>query len=132
MLASQVPQPDHVDSALNTILAQGVLGAIAVLLAVAFFVAIRGWLHEKDGRRTDQKEMAKALEGINVALRDLVIECNKHASNLAIEAARSQDAMKGALQNQERALSDVRETVSKLQTEQVRLGMLLQNGNGKK
>lgn len=127
-MLSQVPQQDHVDSALDTILAQGVLGAIAVLLAVAFFVAIRGWLQEKDGRRNDQKEMAKALEGINSSLRDLVIEGNKHASNLVVDASRSQDAVKTALHNQERALDDMREMVDRLQQEQVRLAMLLQSG----
>ena len=122
------PQQDHVDSALNNILAQGVLGSICVLLAVAFFVTMRGWLQEKDGRRNDQKDMAKALEGINVTLRDLVIESNKHASNLVIEAARSQDSMKAALGSQERTLDDARQVIDRLQQEQVRLATQRQSG----
>jgi len=128
MPAQTIPQAENVDSAVNTILAQGVLGALVVLLAVAFFIAIRGWLQEKDGRRTDQREMAKTLEGINLTLRDLVVEGNKHASNLVIEATRSQDGIKNALQNQERALENMQEALDLLRQEQLKLNMILTQG----
>lgn len=113
----------HVDSALDTILDRGVLGAICVLLGFALFFALRGWLKEKDFRVTDQKEMSKALGDLNNSLRDLVVETNKGASNLVIDASRSADTVKNALQGQQKELGELRTSVNALQQEQVRLGL---------
>lgn len=121
-----VPGQPHVDGALDILLTQGVLGALCVLLGAALFVAIRGWLKEKDARIADRKEMSDTMSGVNDALRDLVIESNKGASNLHVDAARTADAVKNTLHNQEKAFDELRGAVSSLQQEQVRLGLVVQ------
>lgn len=126
MFSEAVPGQQHVDGALDILLTQGVLGAVCVLLGAALFVAIRGWLREKDARISDRKEMASALSGQNDALRDLVIESNKGASNLVVESARNSDGVKNALHGQEKSLDDLRESVSDLREEQVRLCIVIQ------
>lgn len=100
--------------ALAVLLTQGVLGVFCVLLIGALVFCAKALLKSKDDRLADQKEMAKALGEINSALQDLVVESNKHASELVLDASRSQDAMRAALSNQER-------TVTALQTELIKV-----------
>jgi biopolymer transport protein ExbB/TolQ len=125
-LATGAPSQKHVDGAFDVILAQGLLGAICILLTAALIVSLRGWLKEKDARREDRKEMSDALKEVNDSLRDLVIEGNKHSSNVVVDFNRSTDAMKNAAYNQEKAFEALRTSISALQQEQARI-VALQN-----
>lgn len=98
-------------SALGYLLTQGVLGSLCVLLIIALAFTAKALLKSKDDRVQDQKDMAKELSAINASLQDLVVETNKHASELAIDATRSQDNVRSALTAQERSLTELKHSI---------------------
>ena len=72
-----LPGQKQAEDALSTLASQGILGAICVLLAIALYVSIKGWLKTKDDRLADQKEMATVLKSSNEAAAKLAIESNR-------------------------------------------------------
>jgi len=109
-LPAVAPGQKQAEDALSTIAGQGILGALCVLLIVALFLAIRGWLKSKDERLEDQKEMAKALKEVNEA-----------SSKLAIESNRASDGVKTALDNLIKSNKDVEVAISAMEKQQVQL-----------
>lgn len=122
MLAQAVPGQKPAEDALGTIAAQGILGAICVLLVVALFLTIRALLKAKDDRVTDQKAMTDALGKYNDAAKDLAIQMKEHAANQTIEANKTQESVRNTLSSQEKSFIELRNAVSNLQQEQARLG----------
>lgn len=120
-LAQQAPGQQQAETALGNIAEYGVLGSFVVLLTVAVFFAIRGWLREKDGRLTDQKAMAGELKDNNNTLKNLTIELKEHSTQLVMESKMSQDSMANALARQENAMDDFSRTITTLKDEQVQL-----------
>lgn len=104
------PGQKQAEDALSTIAGQGILGALCVLLGVALFLSIKGWLKSKDERIEDQKEMAKALK-----------EMNDATSKLAIESNRASDGMKTALDNLVKSNKDLDDKVGDMEKQQVQL-----------
>lgn len=100
---------------------------MCTILVVALILAVRALLKEKDARFSDQKSMADALKGLNDAARDLTLETSRSASNLVLEATRSQEALKHALERHERAVEALARNIQDLQQEQVRLGSAFEN-----
>lgn len=127
----QVPGQAPAENALNNLAGQGILGSICVLLAVALFLAIRALLKSKDDRVTDQKAMTDALGKVNEAAKDLAIEMKEHAANQTIEANKTQEGVRGVLNTQEKALVEMRNALSGLQQEQVRLSAAVSSRHGK-
>lgn len=103
--------------ALDTIAGQGILGSLCVLLIVALFLTLKALLKAKDDRHGDQKAMAETLQKLNEAFNVLVMEVNKSSANLVLEASRSQDAMKSALQTQEKAMDNFSDSLNELKSE---------------
>jgi uncharacterized protein HemX len=104
------PGQKQAEDALSTIAGQGILGALCVLLIVALFLSITGWLKSKDERLEDQKEMGKALK-----------EMNEASSKLAIESNRASDGMKTALDNLAKSNKDLEIKVNDMEKQQVQL-----------
>ena len=104
------PGQKQAEDALSNIAGQGILGSLCVLLIVALFFAIRGWLKSKDERLEDQKEMAKALKDMNEA-----------SSRLAIESNRSGDGVKTVLEGLVKSNSELEDKVEDLEKQQVQL-----------
>jgi len=102
------PGQKQAEDALSTIAGQGILGSLCVLLIVALFYSIKGWLKSKDERLDDQKEMTKALKDVNEA-----------AARLAIESNRSIDGVKTALDGFVRKHEDLEDKVTDLEKQQV-------------
>lgn len=121
LAAQQAPGQKQAEGALSNIAEYGVLGSFCVLLIIAVFLAIRGWLREKDGRLSDQKAMVGELKENNETLKTLTIELKEHSTQLVLNATTSQDAMAGALARQENALDDFSRTITVLKDEQVQL-----------
>lgn len=125
IVGAEVPG-QQVDNALTTIASQGILGAVCLLLIVALFYSIKGWLKAKDDRVNDQQIMTRALQGYNEEAKNLAIELNAHAATLATETAKSNEGLRSALttaltgfqQEQTRTTN----ALTLLQQEQVRLG----------
>lgn len=113
-LPAVAPGQKQAEDALSTIAGQGILGALCVLLGVALFLSIKGWLKSKDDRLDDQKEMAKALK-----------EMNDASSKLAIESNRASDGMKTALDNLAKSNKDLEEKVGVMEKQQVQLVAML-------
>lgn len=109
-LPAVAPGQKQAEDALSTIAGQGILGALCVLLIVALFLSIKGWLKSKDERLEDQKEMAKALK-----------EMNDASAKLAIESNRGADGMKTALDNLAKSNKDLEEKVGVMEKQQVQL-----------
>jgi hypothetical protein len=130
MLFSMVDAPGqtHAEQALDNLAGQGILGSTCVLLIIALFYSIRLLLKAKDDRHADQKAMAEALSKLNDAARQLTVEMNKSASNLVVEAARSQDSMRNALSNQEKSLEELTSAIRDLGKEQTSLQIALVKG----
>lgn len=122
MIAQQVPGQKPAEDALGTIAAQGILGAICVLLVVALVLAVRALLRSKDDRVTDQKAMTDALGKYNDAAKELAIQMKEHAANQTIEANKTQEGVRNTLASQEKSFIELRNSVANLQQEQVRLG----------
>jgi hypothetical protein len=104
------PGQKQAQDALTNIAGQGILGSLCVLLIVALFFAIKGWLKSKDERVDDQKEMSKALKDLNEA-----------ASKLAIETNRSGDGTKMALDGMVKSNKDLEDKIEDLEKQQVQL-----------
>lgn len=104
------PGQKQAQDALTNIAGQGILGSLCVLLIVALFFAIKGWLKSKDERLDDQKEMSKALKDMNEA-----------ASKLAIETNRSGDGVRTALEGLSQSNKDLEDKIGDLEKQQVQL-----------
>lgn len=119
------------EEALGNIAGQGILGSLLVLALLAGVYMFRGWMKEKDGRSNDRmmdrKEFTEALQRNNEATKDL-----------AVEALRTQDAMKASLSSlekevhelrtsQEKGDDEVKNQLANLQQEQVRLTASMYN-----
>lgn len=104
------PGQKQAEDALSNLAGQGILGSLCVLLIVALFFAVKGWLKSKDERLDDQKEMSKALKDMNEA-----------ASKLAIESNRAIDLVKVGLDGLLRANKDLEDSVEALEKQQVQL-----------
>jgi len=116
MLLAVVGQ-SQATQALDTIAGQGILGSLCVLLIIALFLTLKALLKAKDDRHSDQKAMADTLQKLNEAFNVLVVEAAKSSANLVLEASRSQDAMKSALQTQEKAMDNFADTLNELKSE---------------
>lgn len=79
-----VPGQKVAEDALSNIAREGILGSLVVLLVVALFFAIRGWLKAKDDRLDAHKEMGQALKDMNKASNDLAIETNRMVDGVKI------------------------------------------------
>jgi uncharacterized protein HemX len=97
----QVPGQKPAEDALGNIAAQGILGSLCVVLIVVVGWTLRGWLKEKDKRFTDQK-----------ALLDTVKEHNKAATELAVQATKSQAELSNSLTNHTSSLTNVQHTLN--------------------
>jgi hypothetical protein len=114
MLLYDVPGQTQVGHALDNLAGQGILGSLCILLMVALFLTLKALLKAKDDRHGDQKVMAETLQKLNEAFNVLVMEVNKSSANLVLEASRSQDAMKAALQTQEKAMDTFADSIKEL------------------
>jgi uncharacterized membrane protein YhiD involved in acid resistance len=117
----EIPGQKQTEGALDSLLGQGVLGSLCVLLIVALFWAIKSLLKAKDDRFADQKLMTEALEKHNEAAKELAVEMNKAASNLVIEQTRNLDLLKNVLAAQERSFDDLARTISEMKEESMEL-----------
>jgi hypothetical protein len=86
---------------------QGILGVMCVLLMVALFFSIKSLLKSKDDRIADQKQEAEALQKLNEATRDLVIEMNKAATNLVMENGKHSAQVNAVMDQQCRAFEEM-------------------------
>lgn len=111
------PGQKQAENALDSIGQYGAVGSICVLALIALFLAIRGWLREKDGRLADQKAMTEERRKDNDALKTLTIELKEHSAQLVLDARTSQDSMASTLARQENAFDDLNRTVAALQSE---------------
>jgi hypothetical protein len=96
-----------VSQGLAEFMQQGILGVMCVLLMVALFFTVKALLKSKDDRITDQKQEAEALQKINEATRDLVIEMNKAATSLVVENGRHSERVNAVLDQQCRAFEEM-------------------------
>ena len=120
------PGQKQAEDALTAIASQGILGTLCVLLIIALFYSIRGWLKAKDDRVNDQQIMTQALQGYNEEAKNLAIELNAHAATLATETAKSNEGLRStlatALTGFQQEQSRTTNALTMLQQEQVRLG----------
>jgi len=128
VLAFDVPGQSSAGNALDFLASQGILGSLSVLLMVALFVTLKALLKAKDDRHADQKAMAETLQKLNEAFNVLVMEVNKGAANLVLDSSKSQNAMRAALQTQEKAMDNFSDSIKQLTGEitdlRVSVGML--------
>lgn len=118
---TDIPGQKQTETALETIVGQGVLGSLTVILIVALFLTIKALLKSKDDRIQDQKLMSDALGRYAETAKELAIEMNKAASNMLVEQNRNLDHVKNTLSNQDRSLVELRGVIGGLQTEQTYL-----------
>jgi uncharacterized phage infection (PIP) family protein YhgE len=104
------PGQKQAEDALSNIAGHGILGSLCALLIVALFFAIKGWLRSKDERLDDQKEMSKALTGVN-----------EGASKLAIESNRAVDTVKTSLDGLTKGVSKLEDKLEDLEKQQLQL-----------
>jgi len=76
-LAAQVPGQQQAEDALTSLITQGALGSICVLLIIALYFAIRALLAEKDKRIADRDQFAGTLSNLNTAAKELAGEALK-------------------------------------------------------
>lgn len=107
LAAFQVAGQKVAEDALSNVAREGVLGSIVVLLAVALFFAIRGWLKAKDDRLDAYKEMGQVLKDMNKASIDLAVETNRMV-----------DGVKQSLDGMTRQQQVLTEKVTDLEKEQ--------------
>ncbi len=124
-MAGAEDTPEHVTSAYEYLLTQGVLGVMCVLLIVALVWTVKGLLKAKDDRLGDQSQYADALKDINGAVKDLTVEMNKSANDTANEVLRSNEGIKTSVASLEKSTENLARDVSDLKNEQVRLGAAL-------
>ena len=96
-----------VSQGLAEFMQQGILGVGCVLLMIALFFTIKALLKSKDDRIADQRSEAEALQKINEATRDLVIEMNKAATSLVVENGRHSEKVNTVLDHQCRAFEEM-------------------------
>ena len=116
-----IPGQKQAETALDNLAGQGILGSLCVIMIIALFFAIRSILKAKDDRISDQRQMIDALQKLNEGSRDLAIELNKASSNLVMESSKNQDALKSALTNQDRSLTDLTLAIRELHDEDLQL-----------
>jgi len=126
-MGPEIPGAKQSEEALDTLVGQGILGSLCVLLIVALFFTMKALLKAKDDRFSDQKLMTEALEKHNEAAKELAIEMNKAASNLMVETTKNLDAMKNTLSAQERSMDDLSRTISSLTQENMQLRVMASN-----
>jgi uncharacterized protein HemX len=108
------PGQKQAEDALSNIAGQGILGSLCVLLIIALFLAIKGWLKSKDERLDDQKEMLKALK-----------EMNDASAKLAIESNRAGDGVKVAMDGLAKSNEKLEDKVESLEKQQASLAAAL-------
>lgn len=118
--APAAPGQKQAENALDSIGQYGAVGSICVLAIIALFLAIRGWLREKDGRLADQRFIVEERRKDNDALKTLTIELKEHSAQLVLDARTSQASMTNTLARQENAFDDLNRTVAALQGEQAK------------
>lgn len=126
-MGPEIPGQKQSEEALDTLVGQGILGSLCVLLIVALFFTMKALLKAKDDRFSDQKLMTEALEKHNEAAKELAIEMNKAASNLVVETTKNLDAMKNTLSAQERSMDDLSRTINSLTQENMQLRVMASN-----
>lgn len=124
-LLQTVPGLKPAESALETLIGQGALGALVVILTVALGVTIRLLLKEKDQRVSDQKAYTDALKAMNDAAHELTLEVSRSGADQMREASRDQEAVRMSMDRQQRAFEGLSRTIEQLKEEQVRLGASL-------
>lgn len=108
------PGQKPAEDALSNIAGQGILGSLCVLLIVALFLSIKGWLKSKDERLDDQKEMAKALK-----------EMNDASSKLAIESNQTNTMVQTALNGLSKSVDSLEDKIKDLERQQIQLAASL-------
>ena len=98
---AQVPGQQSAEDALTSLITQGTLGSICVLLIIALYLAIRALLAEKDKRIADRDKFADSLSALNMA-----------AKELAGEALKTQKELQGVLATQTATLSGVQNALT--------------------
>lgn len=122
------PGPAEASKAVDTILGQGVLGAICVLLIIAVVFLARALMKSNKDRITDLTTYANKIKEGNEAMYDLVIETNKATAHTASEVLLSNREVASKVGSLDTNIQQMNQTLGALKDQQVRLEVGLSRG----
>lgn len=112
-------------TALSALIDQGLIGAVCVLLIGAVIYLARALLKSHLDRVNDQKAYAETLQKTSEGVRDLIVEMNRSAVDVAADIARHNQATQTALGSLTHAVEKLDSRVDSLKDAQIHLSASL-------
>lgn len=128
MFAASSPGPVEAAQALDTILGQGVLGSICILLIIAVVFLTKALMKSNKDRISDLTTYANKIKEGNEAMYELVIETNKATAHTASEVLLSNRELSSKVGSLETSVQQANNTLGNLKDQQVRLEMTVSRG----